>query len=172
MCEPTSIVIGGAIVAGAVAKAYSDDQAAKAAKAAGNRNAILAENAASDALQRGEADAARVRMQDGALAGKQRAALGSSGVDVNQGSAARVQEDTAAITAIDVETVRNNAAREAWGLRTQGLNYRANAAAAGRAGQNAVTSDIIGGAASATSAVVGSLNSRGYFDSEPVPPGA
>lgn len=150
MCEPVSMgVIAGAVVVGGVAKGIGDKVAADARANALDRNAIIAEDAASQALQKGEEDVGRVQMQGASLQGAQRAGYGSSGSDVNLGSAARTQEDTAMLTVMDKQTVRNNAQREAWGLQKQASNMREDADSSRTAGWLALGGDIIGGASNA-----------------------
>lgn len=150
MCEPVSVgLVAGAMVVGGVAKGISDKMAADASADAQRRNALISEQAASQALQRGEEDAGRIQMQGDAVKGAQRAGYGRSGADVNSGSAARTQEDTAMLTELDKTTARNNAQREAWGLDKQAENMRASADATESAGWLALGGDIIGGAANA-----------------------
>jgi hypothetical protein len=137
------------MVVGGVMKGIADKKAADASADAQRRNAKVAEDAASDALQRGEADAGRVQMQGSSLQGAQRAGYGTSGADVNTGSAALTQEDTAMLTAMDVQTLRNNAQREAWGLERQADNMRRSADSTATGGNLALAGDIIGGVGNA-----------------------
>lgn len=85
-------------------------------------NANLANIKALDADQRGNLAANRLDMQTTRMIGTQRAGLAAQGVDVDYGSAAAVQKDTATLGALDALTIRNNAWREAWGYKTQALN--------------------------------------------------
>lgn len=92
---------------------------------------------AADAINRGSAAAARVRAQGSETAGAQRAAGGASGVDVSSGSIADVESQERKFTALDLVTIGNNAAREAWGYTTNaalGELAAKNVAAADRAG--------------------------------------
>jgi hypothetical protein len=156
MCEPVSAgVIAGTMFAGAVTKGIADKSAADASADAQRRNAIISEEAASQALQKGEEDVGRIQMQGEAVKGAQRAGYGAAGVDVNLGSAARTQEDTSALTEMDKQTARNNAQREAWGLEKQADNMRSSAGATESAGWLAAGADIIGGAAGAASLFTG-----------------
>lgn len=81
--------------------------------------AQLAELAAEDAVSRGNLAARQRERQARRTIGAQRAALAANGVDVNSGTAADLQADEAALGALDAQTIRNNAAREAWGYRAQ-----------------------------------------------------
>lgn len=130
----------------ALATASQQRQAGEATAAANLQNAAFAEQAALDATRRGEFESDQSRIANRELIGAQRAGFAANGVDVNSGSAANLQDDAAALGELDALTIRNNAAREAWGYRTQSAQ---NVMAA----QNA--------RASARSAVTGTLLSAG-----------
>lgn len=80
---------------------------------------------AEDAIKRGDTEAGRHAQKVKRIIGAQRAAIAGQGIEVDTGSALDVQAETAEFGAIDVETIRNNAYREAWGYRTQALDYGA-----------------------------------------------
>lgn len=84
-------------------------------------NRRLLELQAEDVRRRGETEAELVRKRAKQLSGKQRIALAAQGIDIETGTALAAQEDVAALTALDVSTIRSNAWREAWGLRTEAL---------------------------------------------------
>jgi hypothetical protein len=159
MCEPTLILsgIGLAISAGgAVAQGIGSANAGAAANDAAKRNSLLADAAAGDALARGNKEAADYRLKAGKVVGTQRAMIGASGVDVGSGTAANISQDTKAIADLDVATIRNNAAREAWGYKTQSSNMlkegeQALSASQWQAGGSLLTggANVIGGAADA-----------------------
>lgn len=85
-------------------------------------NARLAEIKAGDAMERGDRAANKADLQTSRLIGAQRASYGAQGVDVNTGSAAKVQSDSATLGALDSLTIKNNAWREAWGYKVQADN--------------------------------------------------
>lgn len=91
--------------------------------AAYDRNAQLAEQQATDAIARGDVAAATRRTQGRLEQGSARAAMAGGGVQVGVGSAGDVEENIARLGALDIATIRNNAAREAWGYRVQGADY-------------------------------------------------
>jgi hypothetical protein len=148
-------VVAGAIVVGGIVKGVSDKMNADASADAQRRNAIISEEASSQALQKGVEDVGRIQMQGASLQGAQRAGYGISGADVNLGSAARTQEDTASLTELDKKTARNNAQREAWGLEKQASNMRQNADATSSLGWLSMGADIIGAGAQAAALVTG-----------------
>jgi hypothetical protein len=127
-----------------VASASATRSSGDFAKAVADSNARLADIAGADAIRRGETAAYRTRLRGTAVIGAQRAAYASQNVDVNKGSAAKAQEDTASLSALDALTIRNNAAREALGYQIQGLDYSmrgefADLTARSEAGQTILT---------------------------------
>lgn len=102
-----------AAVASSVSSAVGQRRAANAAT-------DQAAQAAADARARGEEAVQSYNADLAQLLGRQRAVMAASGVDVGQGSAAEVRRETEANAAIDVNRIRENARREALGLRMQG----------------------------------------------------
>lgn len=100
------------------------------------RNAGIADLQAADATRRGEQTAFLRGAAGRQTVGSQRAALGAQGLDLAVGSAADVQTNESFLSALDQATIRNNAAREAWGYRVQGDDLRRRGAMA-RAGADA-----------------------------------
>lgn len=82
-------------------------------------NVKLAHAAAADAIARGNADAARARMQATQMIARQKVAFASSGVDASVGTAAEAGASTRMFSELDAQTLKNNAAREAWGFKKQ-----------------------------------------------------
>lgn len=140
-----------ALLAATAASTYSQFKgqrnAANAAIAQGNYvggvqdvNAGYADQQALDAERRGVEGAQRVDTQTRTLVGSQRAALAASGVDANVGSGAEIQGETQALGALDELTIKNNAAREAFGYKVEAQNYRSGAQFARAGAQNAAQS--------------------------------
>jgi hypothetical protein len=90
-------------------------------------NAAMAEIMADDAINRGRFTETRFRQDVEKFIGTQRATQAASGIDVNFGSAVDVQADTAYLGELDALMIRNNAAREALGLRVEAVDLRARA---------------------------------------------
>jgi hypothetical protein len=129
--------------AGTISKFSGERNAATAAVQQGNyessiygQNADIAEMQAQDAIARGREAELRQGMQTKQLVGSQRASLAASGIDPNIGSGAEIQADTNLLGTLDALTIRNNAAREAWGYNVNATQLRGQAALAKRAGQN------------------------------------
>jgi hypothetical protein len=87
-------------------------------------NARALEFEAAEAVRKGDSDANVVRRRANQILGKQRAGLAASGVDINTGTAAVVQQETEFMSEIDQMTVKNNAWREAFGLKSQASSVR------------------------------------------------
>lgn len=88
-------------------------------------NARLAGYQAEDAIRRGNQEAINYKTQAKKTIGAQRAALAASGVDISDGSALDIQQETAAQGAEGALQIKNNAWREAWGYRVQANQYSA-----------------------------------------------
>jgi hypothetical protein len=99
-------------------------------------NANLAERQAADAVARGAKAEQRHRQGVKGLVGAQRAALAAQGIEINDGSALDVQADTVQLGELDALTLRNNAAREAWGYKAQASDERQRGIMAGLASRN------------------------------------
>ena len=78
-------------------------------------------------LATGEQQAAEEGMKQRAIAGKTKAAQGASGIDVGSGSSVDVQTSEAKIAGIDLATIRDNAARKAYGYSVEATQDDAQA---------------------------------------------
>jgi hypothetical protein len=121
MCHP-AVFIAAAVVGGGM-QAYGVYQEQSLAKEVAKNNARTAEYQAQDAVRRGEEEAMKVRRQAMGLKSAQRASLAGRGLDVSYGTAFDLQEQTDFFGDLDAETVRLNAAKDAWTLRRQRDNY-------------------------------------------------
>lgn len=115
----------GLMFAGGITSAKGQYESGKANQELANANARIADIQADDALVRGREAEGIHRKRTKALIGSQRARFGAQGVDINDGSALDVQADAAYLGELDALTIRNNAAREAWGYKVQAEDYRA-----------------------------------------------
>jgi len=123
-------LIGGGIdAAGKLAQGKQD-------AATGETNRRLGAAQADDALARGSIEEQRYRREIAQIVGAQKATFGARNVTVS-GTALDLLSDTAQVGEEDALTIRNNAAREAWGYRNQaneasrwGANQRTNSRAA------------------------------------------
>lgn len=125
MCNPV-LVMGATLAAGAFS-AYSQYQTGKYNSAVANNNATISERAAVDAEERGQIEADEHREKVDRLIAQQKAGISASGVEINSGSALDLMVGTREIGELDALRIENNAQREAYGYRTQGMNYQAQA---------------------------------------------
>jgi hypothetical protein len=177
-----SLAVG---VVGAGVAAYGQIQAGNAAQSAANyqaqvaaNNAIIADQNARQATAAGNAQAEQSRMKTNNLVGAMMAGQASSGLDVGSGSPLDVRTSQKEVGELDVLTIRNNAARQAYGYQTQSMSSTAQSALDTLQGQNAAAagdiggvSSVLGGAASAGNKyadwtkVASNAPNTGYVDS-------
>lgn len=101
-------------------------------------NAELDELRARDAISRGQIAENNQRLKTAQVKGSQEARFAARGVDFHdpEGSAWHILADTDYIGGLDADTIKDNAAREAWALREQARSGVRNAdMLAWRAGQ-------------------------------------
>ncbi len=154
MCWMAAIPIAISL-AGGMMGAQNARQQGAFQEAMAEQNAAYKEAAAQDAEKRGAVDADRYRRQVGQLIGSQRTGFASNGIDVNSGTAAEIQDDTAAFGEFDALTIANNAAREAWGYRVGAQNDLMNGRMAQSNAKSAATGSILGGVGSAFGSFAG-----------------
>lgn len=139
-------VVGG-VYAARNQRAQAESQARIADINAGiaETNAKVAESAAQAAMDRGAAEERATLRKYGNLKGSQRAAMAANGVDLSSDTPVDVLTGTDIVAAEDVQTIRENAIRTAWGYRMEAANARAsggqqriaaNSARAGAAGSS------------------------------------
>jgi hypothetical protein len=85
-------------------------------------NARSAERSAQSVMLRGQREVGNLTLKAGQLKSTQRASMAANGIDIGEGSAAELQASTDLMKEIDVMTIQDNATREAWAHRTQGVN--------------------------------------------------
>lgn len=161
---------GGAV--GATAAIVGANEEAKAARAMGRfqrnqafRNAKQAEKEAGRVTLLGRRASRQSLKQAGQMMGQQRAALAAQGIVVDDGVADVIQKQTKEIALEDALTIRNNAMREALGLKTQATQMRVQGqmdlAAAYRRAGGAKLAGTAAAVGSITSAVTGMAKAGG-----------
>lgn len=108
-------------------------------------NAELARQAQTDAIQRGQQQEGYARMKAGGEIAAARAQAGASGVDGTVGSPVDAMADLRMMSEMDALTLRNNAAREAWGYQVEEKKQEREAGMARQRADNAFVSTILGG---------------------------
>lgn len=119
------------------------------------RNAQLAEMQREDALNRGSLEEDRARGETAQAIASGRASAAAQGIDVNSGSAVAVRASQQLVGDIDATTIRNNAAREAWGYDVEAANQRMQGKLALLAGENEAAQDRLGSYSTLLSGAVG-----------------
>lgn len=144
----TALILGG-LAAASTAKSVIDSRhAAKGAQKTANYEADTLDQQAQDALVIGQQSAARASQSGRSLEGSQRASIGASGIDASGGSAADIVANDKKLNAIDVTTIKNNAARSALGLKQQATLTRMGGKNAAQGYNNQATGSLLSGAAS------------------------
>lgn len=128
----------GVAVEGAVSAADYQSQVAK-------NNAVIAQQNANTDVAAGAAAEEQNALKTKAAIGGEIASQASNGLDVNTGSALSVREGTAGLGELSDLTIKNNAARQAYGAETQGANFSSAATADQLTGENQALSSLIGG---------------------------
>ena len=161
----------GVVALGTASTAYGKVRAGNETQSIYNQNAQYADLQANDAIQRGEIDAKKMHRKTEQVIGAQRTSFAAQGVDVNKGSAIDVQADTAYLGELDALTIKSNAAKEAWGYRVQGADYRARGKTAKREGEFGAFNTILGSAGSVLLAKYGGGASKPAKASRTAPAG-
>jgi len=118
-------------------------------------NAAIAKQNEKYSLDVGEQQAMRQGIAGAAQAGQIKAAQGASGIDVNSGSAKQVQESQHLVSQMDLQAIREKAAKTAYDFSVQATNYENQAKGLSKAASNARTEGILG----AVSSFVGTAGS-------------
>lgn len=146
MCHP-AVAYAAIAVAGAISAKASYDQG-RFTKKVSDYNARVDENAAKDVLNKARIVESEERQKAAELQSRQRAILAARGVDINTGTALKVQEDTELIGQINAMRVRQSAEQQASALQQQATLTRAEGRNAKRQGTTKAISTLIGTAGS------------------------
>ena len=160
MAAATTALILGGLAAGS--QVVGGINQAKAQREQGDFNAdqsrfngAIADLQATDAVDRGNESASNLKRQAKGLQGSQKAAAAAQGIDASSGSAAELQNDTEKLSTLDALTIRNNAAREAFGYKAQALGFRTQADFDQKAARSSASNTILTSGANALSTAGG-----------------
>lgn len=142
-------------LAGSMMQAQGQKQNAAFQSGMMQQNAAFKEQTAQETINAGATSADWQRVRTGQAVGTQRSVQAANGIDVNSGSAAQLQDDTAMLGELDALTIQNNAAREAYGYRVQARQDLLNANQSVQNGNTAATGSILGGLGSAFGSFAG-----------------
>lgn len=138
---PIAIAAGQGLLQG-----IGQKRQAKADAAALRQNALYLNQAAFDARRRGALEADYARLETQQLIGTQRAAQAANGGQVNTGTNAIIQQDTAQFGELEALTIANNAAREAYGYEVEATGLQRQARALKKAAKRAPIQGLLSGA--------------------------
>jgi len=151
MCNPVVLIAAaagvnavGSVVSGIGQKQVLDYQAQIA-----DQNAKLAEDQAQDSIQNTNLEAQRRYRDLAQTKGRQVAAMAANGIDLNFGSAADIQRDTAATGAEDLAQIYKGGNERTKGFEINAFNSRAEATGDRARGKGALIDGIFGGVATA-----------------------
>lgn len=111
-------------------------------------NAEIAENNAATERQQGIEEARLQRIKAAQVIGSQKTSMAANGVDVTQGTALDVIEDTAAMGELDALQTRYNYERKALAYEAEANNFQNQGNLDMLAGQNAYSAGLMNGLAS------------------------
>lgn len=168
---PIALAIAGAVIGGISARnqGIAQKQQADYSAQVARNNDLLAKQYAKAELEKGQVAEDNKRQETAQRVAMVRAYGAANGLDVNSGTPLDLQADTARLGELDALTIRNNAARNAYGYEVQGINFQNSAklddsrgAYAQQAGQLGMFSSIIGGASSVSGKWNGMKNSGAF----------
>lgn len=157
MAAASSIILGGLAAAQLGSSAMQADAQRRQGKfqsAMSRINERRATLEAEDALKRGETEAANYQKKINQTVGAQKSSYAAQGVVVSEGTARAVQEETRAIGAQDIETIRTNAFREAMGFKSQAQESALSGRMAKRAADFSANQTLLAGGLSAAEMAV------------------
>lgn len=167
MGSTAMLATGAAGAATTVAGAYSASRALQTQSMIRQQNLDmskkLSEFQAEDALVQGGFQQQAIRQQGRSLIGSQRAAFAGNGIDVNQGSAAQIQQNTAAISELAAMKTGNEAWRQAFGFKSQAADLEAQYAYEGLSGQSSSRTTLLTGGMSAVNQLAQTYDSYKKF---------
>lgn len=142
-------------LAGSMMQAQGQKQNAQFQSGMMEQNAAFKNRTADETIIAGNTSADWQRVRTGQAVGTQRSVQAANGIDVNSGSSAQIQDDTAMLGELDALTIQNNAAREAYGYRVQARQDLLNANQTVQNGNTAAMGSILGGLGSAFGSFAG-----------------
>jgi hypothetical protein len=116
-------------------------------------NAGVARKEAQARVAKGKRDAAKFEKKESAILGKQKTASAASGVEVGFGSSGSIGEQTRRDIHEDSQMIRNNAAREAYGLEMEAIDKVQQSEFAASVGRTKGTLALVSGIGDAVGSV-------------------
>jgi len=150
----TTAVAIGFLAVSSVVSAAGGAAAGKANQKIAEQNAKIGRLQAADVIRRGEEETSLIRKQSQLIKGEQTAAFAGQGITLDSDIVEAISINTDLEIENEVATVRNNAAKQAWGLRVGAKQDSFQGQIARRQGISGAAGTLLGGAADI--AVVGS----------------
>jgi hypothetical protein len=141
------MILGGLAAAQTAQSIAGARQGARAARKTAGFQAGILEQQAEDMIGVGNQQAGVEEARTRGLTGSQRTSYAAQGIDTGSGSAADVISNDQRVGAIEAQQIRNNAARDALGLRKQAQLVRMGGANAAQGYRNQATGSLLSGAA-------------------------
>lgn len=138
------------------AKAQAEYQAKQA-----RQNAELLEIQKREILTQGNDQAVDMSQQVSQLIGSQKVSLAAQGIEIDSGSAFDLQEEARNFGQQDIETIRNNAKKQAWGISIEQENLRKGADFTERAGEVQANNIMLANGLSAVN-TAGNVGNKSY----------
>lgn len=153
MCEPTTVTMTYLAIAAGATQAYSQVQQGRQAMGTARFNSREQENQATAIRNKGTEEENIKRRENAEFLSQQRAMLGASGIDIDSGSAADLQQDTQILGEVDALRVRRNFQEQADVVERQAEQTLQE----GRSKRRAANTQALGTALT-TAATVGMIN--------------
>lgn len=128
-----------------ISSAFASIEQGKSRRIVSESNKFIAELRARQAKTAGQRRVGRSSQAFRKLVGRQRAALAAQGISLTEGSAQDIIQETQDISELDALTIKNNAAREALGFRTQARQFGLRGRQEERAGQIGAAESLVTG---------------------------
>jgi hypothetical protein len=154
MAAFTSIALGlgaGLGILGGIKSAQAQKEQADFESKQLEFNSRIASLQADDAIARGETEADQLQTQANLLKGTQKASAAAQGIDVGTGDAAALVSETDKFSQRDILRIKDAAAKEAFGFKSQSGNYYNQADMTRKAGEAASTATLLTTGANAIS---------------------
>ena len=148
--------IGGAIAQSSAARTQGEFQQLQA-----EINARFAEIEAADTIRRGDKESKEHQKKVRKAVGSQRAVLAAQGVQVDADTALDLQKETAEVGALDAQTIKHNAWRQAFGFKQEALASRFQGRFDRMTAENRSRNTLITGGLNAISSFTSGIGRKG-----------
>jgi hypothetical protein len=152
MCLPLVAVaaIGAGVMsaAGSVVQGMSANSQGKYEAGVAKQNAVLEREAAAQSIRQGQTERRDYWRKVGSVKGQQIAAMAANGIDVDYGTAGRVQDDTQMLANEDAANLYENIHNRTRGFIINASNYKMAAKAVKQQGKAALVGSLFQGAGS------------------------